>query len=180
MSSSNCSSQNDFAPLSFTSRNNRFRRSMDRAINDGILIPWRKNEPEKPKTALQLLTVDKGGLTYQPAIGEYEDIAEIEFASMYPTLTVTRNISPETVLCSCCKNGAVPEAGYNICEKRRGLGYRGARFGRIEAHEGVTSWGRETLLRAKEIAEDADFSPRRSNQHARSPPDFMACSVTVV
>jgi len=76
---------------------------MDRAINDGILIPWRKNEPEKPKTALQLLTVDKGGLTYQPAIGEYEDIAEIEFASMYPTLMVTRNISPETVLCSCCQ-----------------------------------------------------------------------------
>jgi len=94
---------------------------MDRAINDGILIPWRKNEPEKPKTALQLLTVDKGGLTYQPAIGEYEDIAEIEFASMYPTLMVTRNISPETVLCSSCKNEAVPEAGYNICEKRRGL-----------------------------------------------------------
>jgi DNA polymerase II len=178
---------------------------MDRAINDGILIPWRKNEPEKPKTALQLLTVDKGGLTYQPVIGEYEDIAEIDFVSMYPTLMVKRNISPETVLCSCCQNEAVPEAGYNICEKRRGLiplaldplierrkiykrlmkkvdertraiygarraaikwmlvtcfgymGYRGARFGIIEAHESVTAWGRETLLRAKEIAEDAGF-----------------------
>src|SRR5262249_44437182 len=124
---------------------------------------------------------------------------------MYPTLMVTRNISPETVLCSCCQNEAVPEAGYNICEKRRGLiplsleplierrkvykrllksvdertraiydarrtaikwmlvtcfgymGYKGARFGRIEAHESVTAWGRETLLRAKEIAEDAGF-----------------------
>jgi DNA polymerase II len=178
---------------------------MDRAINDGILIPWRKNEPEKPKTALQLLTVDKGGLTYQPAIGEYEDIAEIDFASMYPALMVKRNISPETVLCSCCQNEAVPEAGYNVCEKRRGLiplaleplidrrkiykrsmksadertraiydarrvaikwmlvtcfgymGYRGARFGRIEAHESVTAWGRETLLRAKELAEGAGF-----------------------
>jgi DNA polymerase elongation subunit (family B) len=94
---------------------------MDRAINDGILIPWRKSEPEKPKTALQLLTVDKGGLTYQPVVGEYENIAEIDFASMYPTLMVTRNISPETVLCSCCQNEAVPEAGYNVCEKRRGL-----------------------------------------------------------
>jgi DNA polymerase elongation subunit (family B) len=94
---------------------------MDRAINDGILIPWRKSEPEKPKTALQLLTVDKGGLTYQPVIGEYENIAEIDFASMYPTLMVTRNISPEIVLCSCCQNEVVPEAGYNICEKRRGL-----------------------------------------------------------
>src|SRR5262249_21699540 len=114
-------------------------------------------------------------------------------------------ISPETVLCSCCQNNAVPEAGYNICEKRRGLipqtlkplverrklykqlmktadertraiydarrsaikwmlvscfgylGYKNARFGRIEAHESVTAWGRETLLRAKEIAENAGY-----------------------
>lgn len=178
---------------------------MDRAINDDILVPWRKNEPEKPKTALQLLTVDKGGLTFQPRIGEHENAAEIDFASMYPSLMVARNISPETVLCSCCRNSAVPEAGYNICEKRRGLipltleplvkrrkdykqlmksadertraiydarrtaikwmlvtcfgymGYKNARMGRIEAHEAVTAWGRETLLRAKEIAEDASF-----------------------
>jgi DNA polymerase II len=178
---------------------------MDRAVNDGILIPWRKNEPEKPKTALQLLTVDKGGLTFQPKIGERENVAEIDFVSMYPSLMIKRNISPETVLCSCCRNGAVPEAGYNICEKRRGLipltleplverrkfykqlmksadertraiygarraaikwmlvtcfgymGYKNARMGRIEAHEAVTAWGRETLLRAKEIAEDAGF-----------------------
>ena len=25
------------------------------------------------------------------------------------------------MLCACCQNNAVPEAGYNICEKRRGL-----------------------------------------------------------
>jgi DNA polymerase II len=178
---------------------------MDRAINDGVLVPWRKNEPEKPKTALQLLTVDKGGLTFQPRIGEYENVAEIDFISMYPSLMIARNISPETVLCSCCRNNAVPEAEYNICEKRRGLipltleplvdrrkvykqlmksadertraiydarrtaikwmlvtcfgymGYKNARMGRIEAHEAVTAWGRETLLRAKEIAEDAGF-----------------------
>jgi DNA polymerase-2 len=37
------------------------------------------------------------------------------------------------------------------------MGYKGARFGRIEAHESVTAWGRETLLRAKESAEDAGF-----------------------
>jgi DNA polymerase-2 len=37
------------------------------------------------------------------------------------------------------------------------LGYKNARFGRIEAHEAVTAYGRETLLRAKEIAEDLGF-----------------------
>ena len=33
------------------------------------------------------------------------------------------------------------------------LGYKNARFGRIEAHEAVTAYGREVLLRAKEIVE---------------------------
>jgi DNA polymerase II len=37
------------------------------------------------------------------------------------------------------------------------LGYRNARFGKIEAHESVTAYGREALLRAKEAAEDFGF-----------------------
>lgn len=173
---------------------------MARAIADGILVPWHKSEPEAYKTALHLLTVDKGGLTFQPKAGAYEQVAEIDFASMYPTIMVRHNISPETVLCSCCDNRAVPEAGYTLCQKRRGLipqtlapllerrrwykqqiragdrkgdryderqtaikwmlvscfgylGYKNARFGRIEAHEAVTAFGRDKLLRAKALAE---------------------------
>jgi len=37
------------------------------------------------------------------------------------------------------------------------LGYKNARFGRIEAHQAVTAYGREALLRAKETAEDLGF-----------------------
>lgn len=37
------------------------------------------------------------------------------------------------------------------------LGFSNARFGKIEAHECVTAWGRETLLRAKDAAEGAGF-----------------------
>jgi DNA polymerase-2 len=37
------------------------------------------------------------------------------------------------------------------------LGYKNARFGRIESHEAVTAFGREILLRAKEAAEDLGF-----------------------
>lgn len=179
---------------------------LGRAVKDGILAPWRKSEPERFKTALQLLTVDKGGLSYQPKIGAFEGVIEVDYASMYPSLMVVHNISPETVLCSCCENQAVPEAGYNICTKRRGLipltvgplverrrrlkelmrgtedgqmraiydarrtaikwmlvscfgymGYRNAKFGRIEAHEAVTAFGRETLLQAKDLAEARGF-----------------------
>jgi DNA polymerase-2 len=207
---------------------------LNRAFQDGILIPWRKGEPERFKTAWDLLVADKGGLVFQPKLGIFEDVAEIDFASMYPTIMAVHNISPETVLCGCCENHRVPEARYTICEKREGivpktlkpiltrrtwlkkmaketecgmpltppsphrgegkgegvdceekrrniekrkevynrkqtalkwmlvtcfgyLGYRNARFGRIEAHEAVTAFGREKLLQAKEICEEEGF-----------------------
>lgn len=37
------------------------------------------------------------------------------------------------------------------------MGYKNARFGRIEAHEAVTAYGREILLRAKETAEGMGY-----------------------
>jgi DNA polymerase-2 len=37
------------------------------------------------------------------------------------------------------------------------LGYKNARFGRIESHEAVTAYGRDCLLRAKEAAEDLGY-----------------------
>ena len=73
-----------------------------RAVADGILIPWRKAEPEHFKTAGELLTIDKGGLTFMPPIGLHTQVAEVDFASMYPTIMAIHNISPETVNCNCC------------------------------------------------------------------------------
>ena len=37
------------------------------------------------------------------------------------------------------------------------LGFKNARFGKIEAHECVTAWGREVLLRAKEAVESRGY-----------------------
>ena len=237
-----------------------------RAVADGILIPWRKADPERFKSAGELLTVDKGGLVFMPPIGLYFKVAELDYASMYPTIMAIHNISPETVNCRCCVDAAgegakgrrplpppphplpqslerernvleksglmaptspaplsglgggrggragtsgpwpsphnsVPEAGYRLCRKREGLvprtlrpilklreclkaaakeappelaalyqqrqtalkwmlvtcfgylGYKNSRFGRIEAHEAVTAFGRDKLLTAKEICE---------------------------
>ena len=73
-----------------------------RAVADGILIPWRKAEPEHFKTAGELLTIDKGGLSFMPPIGLHTQVAEVDFASMYPTIMAIHNISPETVNCTCC------------------------------------------------------------------------------
>jgi DNA polymerase-2 len=173
------------------------------AMERGILVPFKKREPEEFKTGLALVETDKGGLTYLPRPAVHENVAELDFASMYPSLMDRYNISPETINCGCCdpglpvpgihahtcgkRRGIIPETLAPILEKRRQLkvrqkaatapgeketfrrrqtalkwllvvsfgflGYRNARFGRIEAHEAVTAWGREKLLLAKEIAE---------------------------
>src|SRR4030043_2239322 len=82
-----------------------------RATADGIRIPWRKGEPEHFKTAAELLTIDKGGLTFMPPIGLHPNVAEVDFASMYPTIMAIHNISPETVNCTCCAAGTVVGEG---------------------------------------------------------------------
>ena len=180
---------------------------LDVAVQRRLLIPWRKGEPERWKTADVLLKVDKGGLVFQPPVGAFEHVAELDFSAMYPTIMVQHNISAETLFCRCCDNHAVPEAGYTICERHEGLmatmlkpliarrtyyktrlkeggltpaqatlydqrqrahkwigvtcfgylGYRNARFGRIESHEAVTAFGREKLLQAKEICESHGY-----------------------
>ncbi len=176
------------------------------AYDKGYLIPYQKSEPEAFKTAAELLTADKGGLTYQPITGLHFDVAELDFASMYPAIMARFNVSPETIHCQCCPESRVPEIGYAICRRERGLipetlapliekrltykrrlkqassdaekesyrrrasahkwllvtcfgylGYKNARFGRIEAHEAVTAYGREMLLRAKELVEERGF-----------------------
>src|SRR5512135_2290564 len=178
------------------------------AFRHGYLIPARKREPEEFKSAETLLLADRGGLIFQPVLGYHEQIAEMDFVSMYPTIIVEHNVSPETVNCRCCNNERVPELGYSICERREGivpatlrtvvnkrplykkkkkalkragdeqwklydrrqnalkwmlvtcfgyLGYKNARFGRIEAHESVNAYSRDAILRAKEIAEGEGY-----------------------
>lgn len=184
------------------------------ACQHGILIPSKKREPEEFKSAATLLMADRGGLIFNPPLGYHEDVAELDFVSMYPSIMVNRNVSPETINCRCCPPGSfdhnhkVPELGYTICQKREGivsatlravvkkrayykkmkkeykgkndalyhkfdcrqnalkwmlvscfgyLGYKNARFGRIEAHESVNAFSRDAILTAKEVAESHGY-----------------------
>jgi len=167
------------------------------ALRSKVLVPWHKQQAEEPKTALELIHADSGGLIYQPTVGLHRDVAELDFASMYPSIMVRCNISPEKKPVSLddplpAEPGLVPRTLAPLLEKRLALkhhllelpawdprrhtfqvrasaekwllvvcfgylGYRNARFGRIESHEAVTSGGREALLRAKEAAEALGF-----------------------
>jgi hypothetical protein len=95
-----------------------------RAVQDGILIPWRKADPERFKSAGELLTVDKGGLVFMPPIGLFAEVAELDFASMYPTIMAIHNISPETVNCRCCADVGVGEGGSHGQDARATGGHR--------------------------------------------------------
>ena len=178
------------------------------AWKEGILIPWKKTEPESFKSGWELLVADRGGFIFEPKLGFHTDVVEVDFASMFPMLMLTRNISAETVLCKCCPDSKlrVPELGYNICEKRKGivpktldlllrkrskykslmkeaedkklkhaynmrqaalkwilvtcfgyLGYRNARFGKVDAHIAVCAFARDGLLKTAAMAEQHGF-----------------------
>jgi DNA polymerase II len=182
---------------------------MELAHRDGVLIPEQKAEPEDPKSPDELLAADRGGLVFVPKLGFFSNVAELDFVSEYPSIMARFNVSPETVNCPCCPDTPrVPELGYRVCRRRRGItsrvverliekraewkrrlredpavtgelahryklqrdalkwllvccfgytGYKNARFGKIEAHEAINAYARETLLTTKEIAEDRGY-----------------------
>jgi len=95
---------------------------MELAHRDGVLIPEQKAEPEDPKSPDQLLLADRGGLVFTPKLGFFTNVAELDFVSEYPSIMAKFNISPETVNCPCCPDApTVPELGYRVCQKRRGI-----------------------------------------------------------
>ena len=72
------------------------------SIEDGVLIPWKKNRPEDMKDAEQIMLADRGGLYLDPIVGVHQGVIELDFASLFPSIIATRNISPETMNCLCC------------------------------------------------------------------------------
>lgn len=89
------------------------------AIRNGILIPLYKDDHEQPKTARILMETDKGGMVLQPEPGTFTDVYEIDFSSMYPSIMVNYNLSPETI--SPYGDFKVPGLPYSIDTGKRGF-----------------------------------------------------------
>ena len=169
---------------------------------DHLIPPFKKN-PEGFNTGMDLIRSDRGGHIFEPIIGVFDQVVELDFSSMYPSLMANFNISSETINCKCCKDDGtgvkVPGLDFHICSKRQGiisksislplskrlkykeyvrktgnlrykftdialkwvlvvsfgyLGFKNARFGKIEAHQTVCAFAREFLMRSAEIAEE--------------------------
>jgi DNA polymerase elongation subunit (family B) len=93
------------------------------ALSQGYLVQWRKNMPESFKTADELCRLDRGGMILEPRVGIFGGVVEMDFASLYPNLIVKHNISPETLMCPCCRRPGriVPGTPYHTCADRAGL-----------------------------------------------------------
>jgi len=90
-------------------------------LEENTLTPWKNWSGEKPKKASTLHKADRGGFIFNPEPGIHHNIYEADFASLFPNIMIKKNISPETVCCSCCNNSKTPELNYSICEKQRGF-----------------------------------------------------------
>ncbi len=154
------------------------------AVKRGIAVPFRKSDPEQVRKFSALQAADRGGLMFQPVPGTFENVEEIDFTSMYPSIIVQSNLSPETVGHS-ERVGFLPTVLKPLLElriKTKQLkkteprfagtdailkwmlvtcfgytGYKNAKFGRIEVHEGITGRSREILIQTKDIADEMNF-----------------------
>lgn len=93
------------------------------AYRNNVLVPYKRPIKESFKSFSTLLKSDRGGLHFMPPKGFHENVAELDFASMYPSLMRNHNISSETIDCVCCHDSRhrVPELEYRLCEKHTGF-----------------------------------------------------------
>ena len=78
----------------------------------------------------------KGGVVLEPNRGLHTAVHVFDVTSLYPTMIIKYDLSPETVNCTCCKNNpkkkvpsdiindlvyALKEGDYWICQRRQGL-----------------------------------------------------------
>ena len=89
----------------------------------GLLVPWKPTLVEQFKDRNELLMADRGGFIFEPKVGVHENVGELDFSALYPNIMYRKNISAETVKCTCCPDSKnrVPELGWNVCEKRDGI-----------------------------------------------------------
>uniref|UniRef100_UPI002ED56179 type B DNA-directed DNA polymerase n=1 Tax=Halocatena halophila TaxID=2814576 RepID=UPI002ED56179 len=89
------------------------------AHDRGVLVPNRSWRHEQFKSMTTLHHADRGGFIFTPKVGLHEAVHELDFASLYPNIICTRNVSPDVIRCDChADRSDVPELGYSICDEQ--------------------------------------------------------------
>jgi len=91
-----------------------------KAHEEKAIIP---NQPKYEDIIKRRKATYIGGFVKEPLAGLHENIAVLDFRSLYPSLIISFNISPETLNCACCKENGykVPELDYCFCKEKEGF-----------------------------------------------------------
>jgi len=90
------------------------------AYSRGMLAPNRPFRDERSRRRRQ--GAYEGGYVYPPDPGLYEDIALLDFKSLYPTVMVAHNISPDTLNLEACDDRfELEEFDYDFCQDEQGF-----------------------------------------------------------
>lgn len=93
---------------------------LNEAHRRGVLAP---NKPKESEVLARDEEPIEGAYVKLPEPGIYDRVMVFDFRSLYPSIIVSHNISPETVSCKCCKDGEahVSPDGTRFCAKKRGI-----------------------------------------------------------
>lgn len=85
----------------------------------GVVAP---NKPKENEVAGRTANPIKGAFVKEPLAGLHENIAVLDFASLYPSIIISHNISPDTLNCahSECKKNISPDGTW-FCTMKKGL-----------------------------------------------------------
>ena len=67
------------------------------AANLGVMVPKMKGGFSFSSNAWDLVKRDRGGMVFTPRVGLHENVAALDFESMFPNIIVHRNVSYETI-----------------------------------------------------------------------------------
>ncbi len=93
-----------------------------KSFEENRIIPNSPKTEEKERRRMQLPY--RGAIVIEPEKGIHKNIVVFDFRSLYPTIIVTHNISPETLNCEheeCKKENKVPSLNLHFCKKVEGF-----------------------------------------------------------
>ncbi|NMA44856.1 MAG: hypothetical protein GX950_03545 [Candidatus Diapherotrites archaeon] len=107
-----------------TTRNTTSQMVEDLLIKEAhlrkIIAP---NKPRESVVKQRTMNPIKGAFVKEPTAGLHENIAVLDFASLYPSIIISHNISPDTLNCEhaeCKKQNTNPDGTW-FCLKEKGL-----------------------------------------------------------
>lgn len=90
-------------------------------IQNNYLVPFKEKPIDNPISLYDLMKADRAGHTFDPKIGMHKNVAEIDFASMYPWIMYNHNISADTIQTEYGPFEKVPEIFVKISRHHKGI-----------------------------------------------------------